>query len=292
MVRASRWPVMVAAILFGATTAWLAGLQPAAEGSRPIDVFMRPGSPARVIAHRGFSGRAPENTMAAFREAIAVGADMIELDVLLSRDGDVIVLHDETVDRTTPSAGRAADLGTTTLVSLDAGTWFDPGFAGEPIPLLADALDLVRDRILLNIEIKTEAVRDDPDEGIAAKVIDLVRSRSMADRVVVSSFDPRAITHLRSLAPELRTALLYSADAWQNRVPVEALLESGADGLNVSDRLVTPDLVAATHATGRPLAVYTVNDPARLRELVTLGVDAVFTDRPDLFLEVLGRVPR
>ena len=152
-------------------------------GDRPatIDEFLAPGGRTWVIAHRGFSGRAPENTLAAISEAIAIGADMAEIDVTLTADDRVVVIHDETLDRTTNGAGRVADHGFDEIRNLDAGSWFAPQFAGEKVPTLEEILDTVKGRILLNVEIKSEAV----GRGISDKVAAAIRHRGMADQVIV-----------------------------------------------------------------------------------------------------------
>ena len=131
-----------------------------------IDEFYDTQARTRVIAHRGFSGAAPENTIASVRAAINVGADMAEIDVTLTSDGYIVVIHDETLDRTTDGSGEVFQFTLAELQELDAGSWFDRSFAGEPIPTLDQVLDEVEGRILLNVEIKSEAV----DRGIVDKV--------------------------------------------------------------------------------------------------------------------------
>jgi glycerophosphoryl diester phosphodiesterase len=242
----------------------------------------------RVIAHRGFSGVAPENTLAAIRKAIDVGADMAEIDVLLSRDGHVVVLHDETVDRTTDGKGPVAALDLEEIRKLDAGSWFAKEFAGEKLPTLAEVLDLVRGRILLNVEIKTEAVTPEIEGGIADRVLRLIAEREMGDQVMLSSFDPEALRQARQLDASIRTASLYDKDLQRGRSPLEIMSAVGSNGFNLSARQLSAEILRACHAQGRPVAVYTVDDKAKMKRLIARGVDAIFTNRPDRMLELLA----
>lgn len=261
-----------------------------AAGS-PIDDFMRPtgasGTP-HVIAHRGFSGVAPENTLAAFRRAVAIGAEMFELDVLLSRDGHVVVIHDDTLDRTTNGSGRVADRTLAELSALDAGSWFAPEFTDERIPTLEQALGLAKGQILVNVEIKTEAVTDDAAGGIVEKTLALIDKLEMKDSVVISSFDPRALSQARQLDPDVKTASLYSTQAHEGMGPLEVMEAVGSNGFNLSQKQVDAATVEACHAAERPVAVYTVNEEADMKRVIALGVDAIFTDRPDLLIALLS----
>ncbi|MEM6793751.1 MAG: glycerophosphodiester phosphodiesterase family protein [Acidobacteriota bacterium] len=249
----------------------------------------------RVIAHRGFSGVAPENTLAAVSRALDLGVDMVEIDVTSSVDGHVIVLHDETLDRTTSGSGPALETPLEALRSLDAGSWFAPEFAGERIPLLAEVLDLVAGKTLLNVEIKGEAVAPGanpaaPGEGggIARRIAELVRERGLEDQTLISSFHPAALAHSRAAAPEIARAVLFSPEFYGGKTPTGAALESAAACFNVSARNLDQAMLENAASGGLPVAVYTVNDADRMRELRDLGVAAIFTDRPDRMLEVLA----
>jgi glycerophosphoryl diester phosphodiesterase len=255
--------------------------------TNPIDDFMQPGGRARVIAHRGFSGVAPENTMAAFRKAIDVGADMFELDVLLSKDGQVVVIHDDTLDRTTNGEGLVSEHSLEELRALDAGSWFDPEFAGEAIPTLKETLELARGHILVNIEIKTEAVTDRARGGIVDKTLGLVRRLDMMDQIVISSFDPRALAYARELEPGVKTASLFNAELQEGLSPEEVMAEVTSNGFNLSRKQVDASIIEACHRLERPVAVYTVNEVDEMERVLDLGVDAIFTDQPDRLLEVL-----
>jgi glycerophosphoryl diester phosphodiesterase len=243
----------------------------------------------RVIAHRGFSGSAPENTLSAFRKAIEIGADMFELDVLLSRDGKVVVIHDETLDRTTSGTGKVADYSLAELAELDAGTWFSSDFRGESIPTLAEVLELAKEKILVNVEIKTEAVTNKARGGIVEKVLNLVRGSGMEDQVVISSFDPRALAQSRELDPSFHTASLFNRQLQKGMSPREVMDEVGSRGFSLSHEIINASIVEECHRLGRPVAVYTVNEVEKMKELIELGVDALFTDHPDRLLQLVGK---
>ena len=248
--------------------------------SLSIQAFMAPNGRTHGIAHRGFSGAAPENTLAAFEKAIDAGAEMFELDVLLSRDGRVVVIHDDTVDRTTDGEGKVASLTLAQLRALDAGAWFSREFEGERIPTLEEALSLARGRILVNVEIKTEAV----GRGIVPKTLDIIERLGMRDQVVISSFDPRALARVRELDDTFVTASLFDARRQEDLSPQEVMDRVGSNGFNLSRRQVDPSIVEACHTLGRPVAVYTVDDPDEMAQLIALGVDGIFTNRPDRLL--------
>lgn len=251
-----------------------------------VRAFLRRGGRPRVIAHRGFSAVAPENTRAAFRRAIEAGADMIELDVFLTADGAVAVLHDATLGRTTNGAGPAAARTMAELARLDAGSWFSPEFAGEPIPTLAEVLALVApSTILLNVEIKSEAVSETIEGGVAERTLREIARFGMRERTIVSSFHPLAIVQSKRIDPGVATAALFDRSAYPGATPAEILERTGADAFNLSDAEVSAEAIRSAHEAGAPVAVYTVDDPARMRELFAAGADAIFTNRPDAGLE-------
>jgi len=252
-----------------------------------IDEFYNTQEGTRVIAHRGFSGAAPENTIAAVRAAIAIKADMVEIDVTLTSDGHIVVIHDETLDRTTNGSGEIFQFTLAELRELDAGSWFDPGFAGEPIPTLDDVLDEVEGRILLNVEIKSEAV----DRGVVEKVAATIREHGMIDEVVISSFSPTALRQMRSEAPEIRTAVLYNKKFHQGRDVVDIVTDLGAGVFNIKRQRLTRKMRRRCIENNIPIGIYTVNDPRRMRRLVEKGIDAIFTDHPDRLIDVLNPAP-
>jgi glycerophosphoryl diester phosphodiesterase len=249
-----------------------------------IDAFLDPGGRTWVIAHRGFSGRAPENTVAAIREAIAIGADMAEIDVTLTANERVVVIHDETLDRTTNGAGKVADHSFDEIRGLDAGSWFAPQFAGEKVPTLGEILDTTNGRILLNVEIKTEAV----DRGISDKVAAAIRDRGMADQVIVSSFSPTALEQMHRVAPEIRTAVLYNPELQRGKDPAEIVHGLGASVFNIRGSRLKAKMLRSCREHGIPVGVYTVDKPKKMRRWVKRGIDAIFTNHPDRLIEILN----
>jgi glycerophosphoryl diester phosphodiesterase len=250
---------------------------------------MRIGERSRVIAHRGFSGRAPENTLVAVRQAIAVGADMVEVDVTLTADHRVVCIHDDTLDRTTNGTGPVSGHTLAQLGRLDAGSWFSSSFRNQRIPTLDEVLDTVRGRILINIEIKEEAVTDQLAGGIAERVVRLVAEREMSETVVISSFAPVALEHVRAIDPTIPTASLFNQDLHFDMGPLEVVAEVGSQGLNLSRKRVTSEIVDRCHSNGIPLGVYTVNRRRQMRRQIQLGVHAMFTDRPDRLITILTK---
>ncbi|MFE7560847.1 glycerophosphodiester phosphodiesterase [Kitasatospora sp. NPDC057500] len=238
--------------------------------------FVRqPGAPLAVFAHRGASSAAPENTLLADEVARRAGADWIENDVRPSRDGVPYVLHDDTVNRTTNGTGAVRDLTAAQLDGLDAGSWFAPTAAGARLPSLAAQLDDLRTRGgNLLLEIKGPHTRDE-----VARIVQEVRDHEMADRVLVQSFEADALRHTRELAPELPLALLRSS---LDDDPVALSRELGLAAYHPADEALAarPEVVAALHAAGVAVNVWTVDSAARWKALDAAGVDGIITNRP------------
>jgi glycerophosphoryl diester phosphodiesterase len=223
-----------------------------------------------VIAHRGASNLAPENTLLAFESAISLGAHMFELDVQETVDNHLVCIHDYTVDRTTNGSGLVSELTLNELRSLDAGR-------GERVPLLSEALDLARRKIGVNIELKVMDVE--------AQVLDMISSREMLDEVILSSFLHETLTVVRQKCSSVTTGVLYSRVLED---PLGYAEDLGATAINPLHELVDSELTSA--ARDRCLAVYpwTVNETNRMTELARLGVDGIITDLPDACLKVVG----
>ncbi len=238
----------------------------------------------RLIGHRGAKESAPENTLASLREAARQGARWVELDVMLTGDGVPVLIHDDTLDRTTDGRGPVAGLTLAELRRLDAGAWFSPRFAGERVPTLEEALALLLDLGLgLNLEIKPFPGREVPTAEAALAVL---RRHWPAGRpLLVSSFEVPCLEVARAAAPDIpRGYLLWDPPAdW---AAVADRLEAAT--LNVHQDRQTAASVAAYRATGRPVLAYTVNDAGRARELFGWGVAAVFTDAPGRLAATLG----
>jgi glycerophosphoryl diester phosphodiesterase len=240
-----------------------------------------------LIAHRGASGHAPENTLVAVRRAMEMRAEMVEVDILLSKDGIPLLLHDPSLDRTTNGSGVVSDYTMDELKLLDAGSWFGDQFAGERIPTVDELLELCKGKMALNLEIKTQAVTDTIEGGIVEKVVELVRRHGMERNVIFSSFDPRAIKHLKTIAPDIAGAILYDNRLYDGKHPVDIVSELGADAFNCHWRQVRPTLVDSLHEVGVPINVYTVNSDTLMHQMLEMGVNGIFTDFPDVLLQVL-----
>lgn len=227
------------------------------------------------LAHRGASAAAPENTMAAFRLAEQMGADGIELDVQLTRDGVPVVIHDEWLDRTTNGKGLVSEHTLAEIRALDAGSWFGQAFAGEKVPTLEEVVRTFVRRLFFNIELKNSYL---PMPTLEHRTIALIRSYRLKRGVLVSSFNHQSMHLFHHLAPDIPTGLLYDC------VLVEAppyAKRIGAAALNPFYMCVTQERVKEAHATGLQMNVWTVNDPDDMRHLMELGVDAIITNHPD-----------
>ena len=277
-----------------------------------------------VIAHRGASAYAPENTLAAFRKAIKMDADWFELDCTLSKDCEVVVIHDDDLLRTAGVERKVADLDYAEIARYDVGSWFVPEFSGERVPTLAQTLDLAKDKIGVYIEIKDSGddselraalmelgkgydrfypeyerlvMRRITEHGsrnvlLAQEVVRLVRERDMRRQVVIQSFSPVVCAVAMSTAPELRVELLATSsdddsEMWDRFIEWLRLLNT--PGFNINERDVTPELVKRMHDEGRTMAVWTVNDEQDMYRLKNWGVDAIITDYPDVALNAVGR---
>ena len=244
--------------------------------------------PLLRIAHRGASGHRPENTLVAFRHAIALGTDMVEVDCQLTRDGAPVILHDETLDRTTDGRGP---LGRRTLAevrALDAGSWFSPEFAGERVPTLEETVETLRDGgVGLNLELKGD---DDPGR-LELIALGVLASYRFLPQTVFSSFSPRRMRALRERSAEARIAvLLDTGAAWAAGLALAH--ELGAEALHPDRSLATARNVAEAHERGLAVRVWAVNRPKEVATLLARGVDGIFTDYPErLPSPVTARLP-
>ncbi len=232
-----------------------------------------------VFGHRGARQAAPENTLAAFRRALEMGADGIELDVMLSADGVPVVIHDFTLERTTNGYGRVEEQTLDQLRELDAGGHFAPEFRGEPIPTLAEVLDALGGALRINIELKSTSRGDN---GLETRVVELVRGRSLEGSIIFSSFNPLSLWRAKRLAPEVRRGLLYSRDMpfFLRRAWAAPFL--GLDAAHPEAGMVDARYMRWAQGHGYRVNVWTVNEPPAMLRLMDLGVDALITDRPDV----------
>ncbi|HEX9185988.1 MAG TPA: glycerophosphodiester phosphodiesterase family protein [Vicinamibacteria bacterium] len=245
-------------------------------------------TPLLVIAHRGDSAHRPENTLASFAGALEVGATVVELDVQLTADGHVVVIHDPTLDRTTTGRGsvRRSALAEVRAVSAGYPDRFGTAYAGERVPTLAEALGLLRGRARVLIEIKTESVTDDADGGVEARVVEEVRRAGLAGEVALISFDQRAIVRLRDLAPEVTRGRLFGRTTADE---VLAAAGEAACGLVMPHKSQLSDgLAARAQAAGLKLATWVVDEPGELKELSRFGLYGVGSNRPGVLLDAIA----
>ena len=273
----------LAAVLAVFATCWAGPI----SAGEVVELGADPGRPL-VIAHRGASGIAPENTMASFEQAVKLGADLIELDVHGSKDGRVVVIHDASTHRTCRGKlqGAVADLTLEQLKALDAGAWKGAQFAGERIPTLDEVLASFGGRAVFLIELKAR--------GIERKVAQVIRDSGMESSVMLQSFDAEPVRVIHSLLPEVPAGVLYR-DTWvldsagRGRRIVEQVREVGASiaGMNVG--AVSPGLVKALKDGGVGVFAWTADDDWIFRSLIDAGVDAIITNYPERLLQFLGR---
>ena len=240
-----------------------------------------------IIAHRGSSAYAPEKTLAAFELAMRQGADAIELDAKLSADGQVVVIHDQTVDRTTPNSGRVGEFTLAELRKMDAGSHFDIAFKGENIPTLDEVFKAVGQLGIINVELSNYVKLTD---SLPDKVASLVKQHRLGHRVIFSSFNPIALLRVRHLVPEAPIGLLAMkgrkgilARSWLGRF-------IGYQSLNPQLCDVTPQLVSWIHRRGCKVFVYIVNQEKDMRDLFAMGVDGILTDDPVLAKQTVQEI--
>jgi len=237
-----------------------------------------------VIAHRGASAYAPENTLAAFTKAAQMGIKWVEFDVMQAACGEPVIFHDELLDRTTDGHGEVGNFPYSVLAKLDAGAWFDPIYAGERIPTLLHILEFLHNfNMSANIEIK--ALPGQEEQLVKRVLQDMAISAPFTrGRILFSSFSTDALRFLRQYDPDCLIGLLQHEwdPEWQ------ALCASlGCVSVHANDEILTADVAQKIKGMGKALLCYTVNSPVRAQELYSWGVDAVFSDAPDKILDVL-----
>ncbi len=251
------FPVLAAAMIFSC-------------GRKEADRFV-------VTAHRGASGAAPENTIAAIEKAIECGAHYAEMDVHQTKDGQVVLMHDNSVDRTTGGTGDVWDLTLEELQGLEAGSWFGEEFRGEPIPTLREVIRLARGKIRLNIEIKVST----EEPRIAGMVVDIIRDERFENECMVTSFSRETVEEVKRLAPDIRTGFIFGKDY------TEDVFEGEWEILSCNQEIVNENFVARAKSARKGVHVWTVNNEIAMTRLIRLGVDGIITNYPDLLFEVL-----
>lgn len=246
-----------------------------------------------IVGHRGAAGHAPENTMASFRKAIELGADWIELDVHLSKDGQLMVMHDPTVDRTTNGTGTIGDMTYDEIRALDAGSWFGESFKGEKVPALADVIREINGQVKLLIELKW------PEEGryenLGAMVADEIHKYGADKWCIIQSFESAYLTDAAAQAKDIplqklmvtKTSLFFMP-IYQDRSFHLGSFEPGnqISSVNYFHKALTRSLIEAHHAVGKMVIPYTLNSKTDMVKALGMGVDGVITDFPDVALSL------
>ena len=226
-------------------------------------------TPQIIIAHRGASGHVPENTLLSFQRAYDLGAEMIELDVHETLDGELVCIHDSTVDRTTNGSGEVHTFTYKELQKFNAG-------AGEIIPRLSDVLNFSFGKLQVNIELKVI--------GVEKKILEMVQQMDMLSEVIISSFHHGSLTSIRDMNHDVSTAMLVNK-------PMDDMIDYAitlaVNAINPHHQLVTPQLVSSAHQSGLMVYPWTVNDPNRMRELLSFEIDGLITDYPDRAFKIL-----
>jgi glycerophosphoryl diester phosphodiesterase len=234
-----------------------------------------------VIGHRGAAGEAPENTLASFQLALTQGADGIELDIHLSKDGEIMVCHDPTIDRTTNGSGYIVEMAAEEIKRYDAGGWFSEQYAGQRIPTLAEVFDLVPDNIMINIEIKYAY-----QGQLETKLIEFLSARNRIENIVISSFDHKCMQRIKKAAPEVLVGLLYAANFIDHAGYASQL---GFDVYSIHPHYQLLEKVDVLNAKAAGLRTYpfTINSVEDYRKMLEFGVSGIITDFPARLVQLL-----
>jgi glycerophosphoryl diester phosphodiesterase len=228
-----------------------------------------------IIAHRGASGHAPENTLAAFERAVQLGAGFIETDIRLTRDARFVAIHDDMLERTTNGRGGVHQHTLSELRALDAGHWFDREFDGQRIPTLDEILEFGREHdVVFYLEIKFDAAM-----GMHHSLVAALRRAESAARTIVISFDPTMLASVRALDASIMTGLLVDRDSLRDAT--KRAVGAGARQLCVNHEVASPEVVAEAHGADLQVVAWTVNDMNDLRSVIASSVDGIMTDLPD-----------
>jgi len=238
----------------------------------------------KKIAHRGASGEYPENTRLAFAKAIEARADMIELDCQLTRDGHVVVFHDEKLRRITGARGALRDKTLAQLKSLDIGQWRKKAYGGERILTLEEAIETVAGNVDLCVEIKNFAAAP---PGIELKLLFILSHYDYLDRTMISSFDYRVLDRVRELAPEATIAVIFGSHIKED--PFAAASRLGAVAINVQKELASREFLHRAWDSGLDVNVWTINDVRQMEEFASLGIQGMITDFPEKFCKLNRR---
>lgn len=236
------------------------------------------------FAHRGFSGKYPENTMIAFEKAIEAGCDGIEFDVHFSKDGEVVIIHDETLDRTSNQTGLVRDLTYEELCHADVSNKFGKECGFQKIPSLREYLELVKDLdIVTNIELKTGVFQY---EGIERAVYDMLREYDIVDRILISSFNHFSIKRMKEIDPGIACGLL--TETWMLNTGAY-VKNSGAEYFHPIFRMLTPEIMADLNEHGVKVNAWTVNEQCDIDDMIDLGINGIIGNYPDRVRRSLRR---
>lgn len=235
----------------------------------------------KIIAHRGIPHLAPENTMASFRAAVESGADGLETDIQMTKDGELVIIHDETLDRTTDGKGLVTMHTLEQLKDLDAGSWFNPSFGNEKIPTLREFLEFVSGReLLINIEIKSGVVLY---PGIEKKLIDMLHEFELGKNVIISSFNHYSLVTCKEIDSSIKTGILYMCGLVDPWIYAKSI---GVDALHPLFYSVRPETIGGMHNSGLLVNPYTVDSPRDMKNMIDLGVSGIITNYCDALLEM------
>lgn len=235
------------------------------------------------IAHRGFSGEYPENTMRAFIEAAQAGCDGIETDLHMTKDGVIVICHDESINRTTNGSGYIAEYNYKDLCKFDAGIKLGKEFMNEKIPCLEEVLEFIKDKnLLVNLELKNNIV---PYNGMEKKVIEKIYEYKLEKNVIVSSFNHYSMVKVKKLDSKIKTGLLYCATLYKVHEYAEKL---EADALHpFYPAIMDENIIKDIKKNGILINAYTVNEEADMKRLISLGIDGIITNYPDRLKKIL-----
>lgn len=237
-----------------------------------------------VIGHRGAMGHAPENTMASLQKGYELQANIVEIDIQMSKDRELVVIHDGDVSRTTNGKGHIRDMTIEDIRSLEAGSHFDSAFNGEKIPILREVLSWAKDKIPLAIEIKGDPR---PAEGIEEKLITLLQEYDMIDRVMVISFHHTSLKLLKEMEPSVATGILYFAELVDT---VAAARAAKADSIHPTWQYCTTSMIEEAHRAGLNVCAWIVDAEDEMKHLIRMGIDSIGSNYPDRLNAVLDTI--
>ncbi len=244
-----------------------------------------------IIAHRGGAKLAPENTIAAFKNAINIGVEMIEIDVHLSKDSEIIVIHDDDLTRTSNGQGEIKDLTLEEIKKYDAGSWFGEDFKGEKIPTLTEVLKSINGESKLLIEIKGG---DEKYPGLEKRIVEVIKKQYALDWVVVQSFNKNSVLRIKKIYPELITYYLLGNNFDEFYDEIVKKLESNLSidkkykGIATHHSKLNTNKVDVLHKAGYKVYTYTVNEKGDIQNVIDYGVDGIITDSPDVLKKIIS----